>query len=117
MIPTANNSNSLLLVVVQTGLFQELISQLKKDFELSGISISIDNTFTSEELASTLYKHVLQLINTKFDSFLQLLYRVDVSEQNLQCNQIQDTKELATKATFAILKREWEKVYYKSKFS
>lgn len=117
MIPTANNSKSLLLIVSQNGLFQDLIAQLKKDFELSGMSITIDNAISSDDLTQDLYRQISQLIHTNFDAFLQLLYRVDVSEQNLQSNQIQETEELAIKATFTILKREWEKVYYRNKFS
>lgn len=41
MIPTSNDSDSLLLIVSQKGLFQDLLDQIRKDFELAGLSISI----------------------------------------------------------------------------
>ena len=117
MIPTSNDSDSLLLLVSQNGLYQKLLEQIKKDFELSGLSISIEDSVKTDTLATLLFKTIHPLILTNFEGYLQLLYRVDIPESSMQTNSIQNTEEFAKKATLLILKREWEKVYYRELYS
>jgi len=117
MIPTTNDSDSLLVLVSEKGLFQNLLIQLKKDFELSGLLILFDNIQSTDQLLIVLYKHIHNLIQINFEGYLQLLYRVDVPESNLQTENIQNIEDFAKKATFLILKREWEKVYYRNLYS
>ena len=117
MIPTADSSDSLLLMVSNKGLLTHLVTQLNKDFALSGLSISLENITDAQHLSNTLIKIVQHLIQTNFDGFLQLLYRVDVEESQLQSDATQNIEVISEKATFLILKREWEKVYYKNHFS
>ncbi len=117
MIPTSNDSDSLLLIVSQKGLFQDLLDQIRKDFELAGLSISIENTIKSDELPTLLYSSIQQLVLHNFEGYLQLLYRVDIPERSMRSDEIQDVNRIAKKATFLILRREWEKVYYRDKFA
>jgi hypothetical protein len=117
MIPITNDSDSLLLLVYNKGLFQDLVKQLKKDFELSGLLISSENTQSTDQLLFLLYQYIYNLIQVNFEKYLQLLYRVDVPENKMQADNIQDIEDFAKKATFLILKREWEKVYYRELYS
>lgn len=117
MIPTSNDSDSLVVLISQKGLFQDLLEQIRKDFELSGLSISIENEMKASELPKLLYSRIHQLILHNFNGYLQLLYRVDVPESSLQINNIVNTEDFAKKATLLLLKREWEKVYYRNRFS
>ena len=117
MIPSSNDSNSLLLVISKKGLYQNLLDQIKKDFELSGLSFPIEDSVKIDKLSTLLYTSIHQLILSNFEGYLQLLYRVDIPESSMQTNTIQNTGDFAKKATFLILKREWEKVYYRELYS
>lgn len=117
MIPTARNSFQLLAIIKDASLYENLINQLVKDFELSGFVLKIDITSSPQELLTELQYQVYQLMLHNFDGFLQLLYRVDVSEHAIQSDKTQDIDEMTQKATYVILKREWQKVYFKNQFS
>ena len=117
MIPIANNSEAVVVLAQDAGLYQNLIDQLIKDFDLSGLSIDLDKSISTEELVLTLNKTIEHLLQHRFDSFLQLLYRIDIPENSMQNKGVESVKEIAQKASFAILKREWQKVYLKNKFS
>lgn len=117
MIPTANTSISLVKVVRNAELFDAYVHQLKKDFNLAGHSIEIDANMLPNALVQVVHFQIKDLISTNFDAFLQVLYRVDVEERILQSNSLQDAEELVVKATYEILKREWEKVYFRNRFS
>ncbi len=117
MIPKANNSEALVVLAQDAGLYQNLLNQLIKDFELSGLSIEFEESTSTEKLVLTLNNTIENLLQHHFDSYLQLLYRVDVPENSMQNKGVESVKEIAQKASFAILKREWQKVYLKNKFS
>ncbi|HIP47921.1 MAG TPA: hypothetical protein EYG92_03015 [Lutibacter sp.] len=117
MIPTSTDSDSLLLLISKKGLSQKLMQQIKKDFELSGLTFSIEKNLTSEQFLLYLYNQIQHLVKNNFEAYLQLLYRVDVPESSMQSGEIQNTIDFSKKATFLILKREWEKVYYREFFS
>lgn len=116
MIPTAKNSKALVKLICDAGLYKNLIRQLIKDFELAGLTIELDESITPEKLVVFLNTRIEQILIQQFDTYLQLLYRVDVPEQSMKNSSIQDSKEMAQKASFAILKREWQKVYFKNQF-
>ena len=48
--------------------------------------------------------------------YLNLLYIVDVSEKQVKALDGNDTLKLAEDVSFLILRREWQKVWYKSKY-
>lgn len=117
MIPTAKNSSQLLTIIKDASLYENLINQLIKDFELSGFALKIDKTSSPQDLLKELQHQIYQLMLHNFEGFLQLLYRVDVSEHAMQSDKTQDIDEMTQKATYVILKREWQKVYFKNQFS
>lgn len=117
MIPTTTNSTALLSLAIDEGLYQDLMQQLKKDFELSGLSFDLKPMITTSDLLEKLQQQIKQLIHSNFDAYLQLLYRVDIPEKMMQSNDLQDSDEIARRTTFLILQREWKKVYFRKKYS
>ncbi len=96
--------------------YVELINQVRKDFELTGLSIDINTTTTPEILVNELANELYHLIQYRFDVFMQLLYRVDVAEQIMRSDKVETSEVLAQKATYELLKREWQKVELRMKY-
>jgi hypothetical protein len=117
VIPTATNSNALVTLVLDAGLYKNLLDQLIKDFELSGLSFDINLSISPTELVMFLNNKLELLLQNHFDSYMQLLYRVDIPEHSIQDDGIQDMSKVAQNATFIILQREWQKVYFKNQYS
>ena len=51
-----------------------------------------------------------------FAEYLNLLYIVDVPEREFQYIEVTDAVEVADQVTFLILKREYQKVWYRNKY-
>ncbi|SEC20570.1 hypothetical protein SAMN04489761_2372 [Tenacibaculum sp. MAR_2009_124] len=83
MLSDYSNSLDLLNTVSERNLYQELILQLNKDFSLVGL----DHTFSKDQSPIQLKENLIivieNLINTDFTSFVNLLYRIDVSEEKI----------------------------------
>jgi hypothetical protein len=56
------------------------------------------------------------LIQYKFAEYLSLLYIVDVPEDQVKKLDGSDIMELSEQVSFLILKREWMKVWFRSKY-
>lgn len=111
------NTSELLNVAISNELYKALIVQLNKDFKLSNIEGLISVTVSPDVLKQQLLTLVEQLIYNEFDSFLNLLYRIDLSEQKIKKHSSQTTEEYIENVSFLILKREWQKVWFKRKYS
>ena len=59
---------------------------------------------------------MLKLIQFKFAEYLNLLYIIDVSEAEIKKLDGSDLIQLAEQVTFLILKREWQKVWFRNKY-
>lgn len=116
MIPTAPDSQSLVSIIEDLGLYTKLIQQLNKDFQMSGVAASFDLTITPSTLPVVLSKLIEKLLVSNFEAYLQVLYRVDVSETSMQSNTVQGVEHLSNVAAYKILHREWQKVYFRNKF-
>ena len=111
------NTSELLNVAISNELYKALIVQLNKDFQLSNIEESISVTVSPDVLKQQLFIFVEKLIYNEFDSFLNLLYRIDLSEQEIKKNSNQSTTVYIEYVTFLILRREWQKVWFKQNYS
>ncbi len=111
------NSTELLQNAIDVGLYQKLVAQLEKDFQLSNISIDLGLGIRPEDLRTTLHEKIYQLIMEKFAAYLNLLYVVDVPEHSFKEIQVTDVVEVAEQVSFLILKRELQKVWLKEKYS
>lgn len=105
----------LLQNIEKQNLYQNLLVQLEKDFTLSNESIEIPINTNPEDLMNILHQKVYHLISFKFNEYLNLLYIIDVSENEIKQLDGSDLLILSKQVAFLILKREWQKVYYKNK--
>lgn len=112
-----SNSLQLLTTIVQENLYQKLILQLEKDFLLCNESFTINQNTKPQELINSLQTKIYDLISFRFNKYLNLLYIIDVSEEQVKSINSFDLLFLSQEISFLILKREWQKVYYKNKYS
>ncbi|WP_461599015.1 hypothetical protein [Winogradskyella sp.] len=97
-------------------LYKKLIIQLNKDLLFAQVDLEFDEETQPLSLKLVLQETVFDLIQHKFSDYLNLLYQVDVSEQKIKSLDSSDMIKLSEDVTFLILQREWQKVWYKSKF-
>mgnify|MGYP003608609202 FL=1 len=55
-------------------------------------------------------------MNHIFAEYLNLLYIIDVSEEQIKKLDGSDVFKLSEDVTFLILKREWQKVWFRNKY-
>lgn len=114
MLPT-QNSLELLNIVESENLFQNLILQLNKDFQLSNLSESFELSITLIQLKEQLNKIIVNLLTNNYDDYLNFLYRVDVPEKELLTIKSNNLEATINQITFLILKREYQKVWFKNR--
>lgn len=101
----------------QLDLYRKLIIQLNKDFLLANIDLDFHEEVLPTSLKLLLHETVYRLIQEKFTEYLNLLYIIDVSEKEVKALNGDDTLKLSEDVAFLILKREWQKVWFKNKYS
>lgn len=101
---------------IKIGFYKKLIVQLNKDFRYANIFFEAEETISPEELKLKLHETIFKLIQTNFSDYLNLLYIIDVSENQIKQLDGSDTLKLSEEVTFLILKREWQKVWYKNMY-
>jgi hypothetical protein len=102
--------------VTAENLYLKLIEQINKDFNLANESVDFPTNILSDELKIQLHEKIYRLIHNKFDSYLNLLYIVNVSEKEIKFLNGSDLDILAGNVSFLILKREWMKVWFRNRF-
>jgi len=117
MLSNINNSLELLEAIQQEQLYQKLVQQLKKDFDLANVPINIPLDISPQELKSTIHEKIYFLIVEKFQEYLNLLYVVDISEKEVKKIAPADVADISAEVSSLLLKREWQKVCYKAKYS
>lgn len=98
-------------------LYSKLIQQINKDFLLANIDLDFEEHILPSSLKYLLHEIVFKLIQDKFADYLNLLYIIDVSEQKIRQLDGNDTLKLSEDVTFLILQREWQKVWFRHKYS
>ena len=117
MEPEFTNSMSL-LEFAQTGhLYQKLIAQLGKDFKMANIHLDISEDMDPDELVETVREKIYFLLMEQFPKYVNLLYVVDVSETEISDMAGSDAVEIADEVCFLVLKRVWNKVLLREKYS
>jgi len=107
LVDEANNSE----------LYTKLVKQLNKDFLLANIDLDFHEEILPSSLKLLLHETIYKLIQEKFMEYLNLLYIIDVSEKQVKALDGNDTLKLAEDVSFLILRREWQKVWFKNKYS
>ena len=97
-------------------LYLKLIEQINKDFNLANEGIDFPLSITPDELKIQLHEKIYRMIQYKFAEYLNLLYIIDVSEIEIKQLDGSDLVILAEQVSFLILKREWQKVWFRNNF-
>lgn len=108
--------NNLIEEATNQELYKKLIRQLNKDFLYANIDLELCDDILPTILKLILQETVYKLINDKFADYLNLLYIIDVSEDKVRQLDGSDTLKLSEQVAFLILQREWQKVWFKSKY-
>jgi len=114
MFVAPKNTDLLLEEAEKETLYLNLISQLNKDFNLANEAVDFPLSVTPNELKIQLHEKIYRLIQYKFAEYLNLLYIIDVSENEIKKLDGTDLVILAEEVSFLILKREWQKVWFKN---
>ena len=108
--------DSLIEEAEEQNLYFKLIEQTNKDFALANENIDITLDIFPFELKLLIQEKIIKLINYKFAEYLNLLYIIDVSEDEIKKLDGSDFFKLSADVTFLILKREWQKVWFRNKY-
>ena len=100
----------------QLDLYKKLVFQLNKDFLLANIDLDFHEEVLPTSLKLLLHETVYKLIQENFSEYLNLLYIIDVSEKQVKALDGSDTLKLSEEVSFLILKREWQKVWFRNKY-
>ena len=112
-----SNFEDLISEAATLDLYQKLILQLNKDLLYANIDLEFDEETLPTSLKLVLHETIFHLIQNKFSDYLNLLYIIDVSELKIRALDGNDTLKLSEDVAFLILQREWQKVWYKAKYS
>ena len=97
-------------------LYLKLVEQINKDFNLANEGIDFPLSIKPNELKIQLHKKIYRMIQYKFAEYLNLLYIIDVPEDQIKKLDGSDLVTLAEDVAFLILKREWQKVWFRNKY-
>lgn len=93
----------------------KLVQQLNRDFNLIGIDNGFKEDISIKKLIIQLSALIEKLMKNDFQTYVNLLYRIDVSELKMREIDEIDVEKIAHKVTSLILIREWQKVWFKNR--
>jgi hypothetical protein len=96
-------------------MLKSLILQLKKDALMSGLQFELNEESSVESLIHFLNNFVFNLIQKDFSSYASFLYRVDVNEKDISGLHEISMDILVQKISELILKKEWRKIWFRSR--
>lgn len=100
----------------QLNLYKNLVLQLNKDFKFANVDLDFHEDILPTSLKLMLHETIYKLIQEKFVDYLNLLYIIDVPENKVKALNGDDTLKLSEEVSFLILKREWQKVWFKKHY-
>lgn len=115
-IPEFHNSNDVLVYARETHLLTKLLQQLQKDFLKVGSKIEFEIENHNERLTQDLKEEIYRLLLERFNDYLSLLYFIDVPENKFTNVDGNDAVEVSGQVAFLILKREFQKIWYKKEY-
>lgn len=110
------NTDQLLSEAERENLYAKLIEQLNKDFNFANEAVDFPQSTSPYELKVQLHEKIYRLIQYKYTELLNLLYIIDVPEDNIKQLQGMDTAELSEQIAYLILRREWMKVWFRNRY-
>ena len=109
------NTDHLLAQAKNENLYLKLIEQVNKDFNLANEAIDFPMSTKPDELKVQLHEKIYRLIQYKFAEYLNLLYIIDVAENEIKKLDGSDLIALSEQVAYLVLKREWQKVWFRNK--
>ena len=106
----------LITEVNQLDLYKKLVFQLNKDFLRVNVDLNLHKEVLPTSLKLVLHETVYTLIQEKFADYLNLLYLIDVPEKQVKALDGTDPLQLSEAVSFLILKREWQKVWFRNRY-
>lgn len=116
MFIAPQNTDLLLSEAQKEELYIKLVEQINKDFTLANETVDFQISTSPIDLKIQLHEKIYRLIQFKFAEYLNLLYIIDVPENEIKKLDGSDIMELAEQVTFLILKREWQKVWFRNRY-
>jgi hypothetical protein len=116
MFTAPENTDLLLSEAQKEQLYIKLVEQVNKDFALANEPVEFAVEISPINLKVGLHDKIYRLIQEKFAEYLNLLYIIDVPEKEIKALNGADIFELAEQVTFLVLKREWQKVWFRNKY-
>ncbi|MGW9685209.1 hypothetical protein [Flagellimonas sp. 2504JD1-5] len=117
MDPNFNSSLEILQSAQKELLYNKLLRQIIKDFALANVELKISEDMEASQLRDVLREKVYFLLLEKFQQYLNLLYVVDIAEGDIRKLGTLDAVDASAEVCFLILKREWQKVWFKHKYN
>lgn len=111
------NTDNLLSEAEKENLYLKLLEQINKDFNFANEPIDFPLSTKPIELKIQLHEKIYRLIQHKFAEYLNLLYIIDVPETEIKKLDGSDLVELSEQVAFLVLKREWQKVWFRNKLT
>jgi hypothetical protein len=100
-------------------IIRQVAEQVIKDFDMFGLEIRFSgNSYSAyEELFEQVHPNLEKLLHSNQAKFLGILYRIDLSEEQVQKAVRENTSEpFSAVVTDLILKRELQKVVWRNAF-
>lgn len=116
MFVVPKNIAALLTEAAGENLYLKLVEQINKDFNLANEAVDFPLHISPDELKLQLDEKIYRLIQYKFAEYLNLLYIIDVSEEQIKKLDGSDLVILAEQVAFLVLKREWQKVWFRNRY-
>jgi hypothetical protein len=110
------NIEALISQAEEEQLYFKLIEQVNKDFALANESIDVPTSIFPFEFKNLVQEKIYKLIQYKFTEYLNLLYIIDVPEDQIKKLDGTDVVELSEQVAFLVIKREWQKVWFRNKY-
>lgn len=105
----------------KSGLLPGLLEQMQKDYNRAGSEFPIQDNHISDANLSKIYsglkENLYLLLMERFDDYLNLMYAVDVPENAFRGIEPRDAVEAADQLSSLVLKREWQKIQLRQRFS
>ena len=98
---------------VATSRYKILTGQISKDFNRAGIELNLGEHPSPDVVFQVVKEEVYKLLLEDFDSFLNLMYLVDVPESAFGATGPRDRVDLAVLSSEKLLEREWEKLKWR----
>jgi hypothetical protein len=105
MFISPKNTDLLLIEAQNENLYLKLIEQLNKDFNLANEGVDFPMSISPNELKIQLQEKIYRLIQYKFAEYLNLLYIIDVAEDEVKKLDGSDIVELSETSRFFDFKK------------